>query len=243
MVARAERRLNDAFTLGATDGGIGVRNRYNSAINFDDPDDVLAILQRSIWRLLVDRLGLQQFLSISAAKQLDEQLRTGDLPPLTADNVVTMADGFRQQIPQMLEASVREVFDWLTPQARWHNYKTNSRFTVGRKVIVTRMVSLDSWSGWRVCYGGAEDHLSALENVFTSLDGKGCVTKTHYSAISTAIKAAPKAETCEGETPYFKFRGFRNGNLHITFKRPDLVKRFNQIAGGARLTPAETETP
>jgi hypothetical protein len=243
IIARAEKRLNDAFTLGDRFGGLSVHNRYNSAINFEEPDDVLSILQRSIWGLLVKRLGLQQFLSISAAAKLEEQLRKGDLPPLTAENVLAMAEGFRQQIPDMLRASVREVFEWLTPQRRYDTYKTNSPFKVGRKVIMTRMVSVDSWSGWRVNYGGAEDRLSALENVFTSLDGKGCVTKTHYSALSTAIKAQPKAETCEGETPYFKFRGFKNGNLHVTFKRLDLLKRFNQIAGGKRLRPESEETP
>lgn len=239
MVARAQRRLNDAFTLGEQGGGLGVHNRHNSAIDFDEPDDVLRVLQRSIWGLLVNRLGLQQFLSISAAAKLDEQLRSGDLPELTAENVLTMAEGFRQQIPKMLEESVAEVFHWLTPQDRWKPYKTNSRFTVGRKVILTRMINLSSWSGWQVNYGGAEDRLSAMENVFTSLDGKGMATKTYYSALSTLIKAQPKAETCEGATPYFKFRGFKNGNLHITFLRLDLLKRFNQIAGGKNLGPGE----
>lgn len=88
-------------------------------------------------------------------------------------------------------------------------------------------------------YGGPEERLSALENVFTSLDGRGSVTKNYYSAISTAIKAAPKAETCQGETPYFAFRGFRNGNLHLRIKRLDLLARFNRMAGGANLRPKE----
>jgi len=38
-----------------------------------------------------------------------------------------------------------------------------------------------------------------------------------------------------GETDYFAFRCFKNGNLHLIFKRPDLVRRLNQIAGGKRL--------
>ena len=45
--------------------------------------------------------------------------------------------------------------------------------------------------------------------------------------------------TGKGETPLFGFRVFRNGNLHIEFKRPDLLDRLNRIAGGARLRPGD----
>jgi hypothetical protein len=38
-----------------------------------------------------------------------------------------------------------------------------------------------------------------------------------------------------GETEYFAFRCFRNHNLHLRFKRPDLVAKINQIAGGNAL--------
>jgi len=40
-----------------------------------------------------------------------------------------------------------------------------------------------------------------------------------------------------GETPLFRFKAFRNQNVHLEFKRLDLLKRFNQIAGGRRLKP------
>lgn len=34
-----------------------------------------------------------------------------------------------------------------------------------------------------------------------------------------------------GETEYFKFKCYKNGNLHLEFKRSDLVDTLNQIAG------------
>jgi Domain of unknown function (DUF4942) len=34
---------------------------------------------------------------------------------------------------------------------------------------------------------------------------------------------------------YFKFKAHRNGTLHLTFKRPDLVAKLNAIAGGKSL--------
>jgi len=34
-----------------------------------------------------------------------------------------------------------------------------------------------------------------------------------------------------GETEYFKFKACKNGNLHLEFKRMDLVSKLNQLAG------------
>lgn len=76
--------------------------------------------------------------------------------------------------------------------------------------------------------------LRALENVFTALDGKGSITKTHNGEIIDAINRSTDGT---GETDYFRFRACRNRNLHLEFKRLDLLARLNQIAGGARLRP------
>lgn len=43
-----------------------------------------------------------------------------------------------------------------------------------------------------------------------------------------------------GETDLFAFRCCANGNLHLRFRRLDLLARFNQIAGGRRLRPQKT---
>jgi hypothetical protein len=234
MVLRAEERLRLAFKTSY----VSVSDNYDR-VRWDNPDDSLENVQRRLWGALVDGLEIRRFMSISAAEKLDRQLREDKMPPLTIANVLAMAQGFRQNLDEMLEESVADVFRRLTPQNDWKRLKTNSKFEVGRKVIMSGMIERD-WSGWGLRWGqysSAEAELRALENVFTALDGKGSITKAHYSAISMAIKAAPKAETCEGETPYFKFRGFRNGNLHITFLRPDLLARFNAIAGGRNLKP------
>jgi hypothetical protein len=75
-----------------------------------------------------------------------------------------------------------------------------------------------------------------LENVFTALDGNGQIAKRYNSVLEDAICSAPGGV---GETDYFNFKAHRNGNLHISFRRRDLLARFNQIAGGARLRPAK----
>lgn len=232
---RAEERLRVTFM---TDR-VSVHDAYDR-VRWDKPEDTLEHVERHLWGAIVDQIDVRRFMSISAAEALDRQLSREKMPRLTAENVFAMAEGFRGRMTEMLQESIDDVFRRLTPQGHWRKFKSNNKFEVGRRVILTGMVEFSSWSGWGVRFGGAEAELRAIENVFTSLDGHGSITKAYYSAISTAIKAAPKAETCQGETPYFKFRGWRNGNLHLTIKRLDLLRRFNALAGGRRLKPEGT---
>jgi len=237
-----ERMHQAELELNATFRYTHIRDCNNRSMSWDDPKDVLRHLHRDVWSGLIDRLGVRSMISISAAAQLEEQLQKGDMPPITIANVEAMAAGLLQQLPKMIEDAVVEVYDWIRPREeswRFKDYKTNqknARFEVGEKVILTGMVE----GGWAVSgrfqvghY--AEKYLTALENVFTSLDGKGQVHKGYRCDLSNEIS---KSDTGEAQTKYFAVRCYRNGNMHLTFREPELLARFNAIAGGKRLKPA-----
>ena len=238
LIARAERRLNEAFTMNSFHT-IRVGD-HHQRMNFADVESAVREARRGVWETLIERLELRRIMSIKEWEKLSNEVHKGhDVPDVTEENVRAMARQFRDQLPAMLQAAVIEVFEWLTPQAQWHAYKTNSRFEIGRKVVLS--YALDTWQGkvngaWKLSYSRAQ-HFNALENVFSSLDGKGSITKTHFSEIAEALRQIPAGAPCVGETPYFSFRGFLNGNLHLTFRRPDLLRKFNAIAGGRRLRP------
>ena len=88
---------------------------------------------------------------------------------------------------------------------------------------------------YRVAYGRSRDVLRAMDNVFHLLDGQGTV-KTTEGPLVDAINACP-VDVGEGETVYFRFKCYRNRNLHLEFKRMDLVQKLNAVAGGERLKP------
>ena len=227
VIAGAEKCLNDAFVLGS------YRSMRVSDRGYEDygkPDETIARLQRQAWGHLVERLELRRMMSVKAWTQLEQQLERGELPEITEANVQGVLAGFQSQLPDMLNDAVQEVFEWLRP--RRSEYKTNTEFEVGTKVILSNVVNLGWSKGFDVSHH-REAQLSALENVFSALDGRGQITKGYYSELSNAIKAADR--TGRGETDYFRFRVFKNGNLHIEFKRLDLLDRFNQLAGGKRL--------
>jgi len=83
----------------------------------------------------------------------------------------------------------------------------------------------------RVPSGDANRKLRALDRVFCLLDGKG-VPEGYSSPLIDAIETSQDGY---GETEYFCFRACKNRNLHLEFKRPDLVEQFNRVAGGGNI--------
>lgn len=235
----AEQRLNAAFVLGewATMHVSACGSAYRD--NFKDADQAIRLLARGAWRTIVQRFELRKFMSIKRWEQLDRAIDADQLPAITEDNVMGFLFGQLAQARDHLTEAVTEVFEWLRPgeRAGTSRLKTNSQLEVPSKVILGWVVGR-RWSG-----GGFEvnyqrrQHLVALENVFRALAGRGAIAG-YEPEIETAIKASPNGE---GETDLFRFRCCQNRNLHLTFKRADLLARFNQIAGGKRLRPAETE--
>lgn len=239
QIVAAEERVNAAFAPGERHHSIHV-SACGSALrdNFRDVEETIAIMTKAAWRRIVDRLELKRFMSIKRFDDMMRQLDEGKLPVITEENVMGFARSQLAQARDMLQEAVLEVFEWLRPRG-WTGagkLKTNGGVEVGQKAILPSVVSID-WGRWRVSYHYRQ-HLIALENVFNGLAGNGEICKANQSLLHTAIEAST---TGEGETDMFAFRACRNGNLHLSFKRPDLLTRFNQIAGGKRLRPAETE--
>lgn len=209
--------------------------RGHYSVSFDRPDDVIEMAERRIWSAIVERSGIRRILSDKRAKEIDEQLDRGPLPPLTMPNVQSWIASAQGSAETLLREKVAEVFNWLRPRS---DYKTNDKYVVGKRVVLEYMVErADPRWGWKpnVNYDKWQI-LTSLETLFTTMDGRGERTKGWKSDLHTAINAADP-ENPVGETTYFRFRACRNGNLHLEFRRPDLVAKLNQIAGGMTLRP------
>lgn len=205
----------------------------------------LVELEADAWRQIFEKLEVGRFLSVKRRDELEAMLQrkrgAPELPPLTVENAVSLLQGFHGQLDELLTESVGEVFERLRPRdgTKAARLKSNSQFEVGERVVLTGAVDLP-WMRTRAksCWSHAlshreEPYMAALERVFLSLDGKGSVTTHHRSEVGMRLREAPV-----GETPYFSFKACRNGNLHLRFKRLDLLARFNALAGGARLKPS-----
>ena len=211
-------------------------SRFEVALGYDgqrniDTDDMIKAMERRAWEALVDKLGIKNVMSVAKRKEFDEQVHTGELPPICEQTIAGILLGLAGQAKDFAKEAALEVFEILRPRGHWGGqYATNSAFRVGRRVILSWKVE-QAYGGFRVNYG-CEQTLTAIDGVFHLLDGKG-VMRENKGPLVAAINASDK--TGRGETAYFKFRCFKNRNLHIEFKNLELIKQLNFLAAGERV--------
>jgi Domain of unknown function (DUF4942) len=198
-------------------------------INLSEPAKMFDRMKRKAWRVLVDHLGVKNIMSVAKRKEFEQQLERGDLPEISEKTITGIILGLAGQARDFAKEAALEVFGILRPRAGWgREYKTNDAFRVGRRVILTWKVER-CWNAkqFRVCYN-SEQQITAIDGVFHILDGKG-IMREHKGPLVKAIEASPDGR---GDTDYFKFRCFKNRNLHLEMKRLDLVKQLNLLAAG-----------
>jgi hypothetical protein len=207
----------------------GVVDRNSTDVGNIASKAINASIKKDAWAVIVERMELRRLLSIQRRNELDSQIESGELPDLTDENVLALFETSAANVNVYLKEAVQEVFEFLRPPSS--QYKTNTEYELGKRVILTWQVE----KGWgrgsfRVNYH-REKYITALDNVFHMIDGKGAI-KTYHGPLYDAITDSPDGT---GKTDYFKFRCCLNGNLHLEFLKPELVAKLNAIAGGERL--------
>jgi hypothetical protein len=216
----------------------------NYKCDSDGIDSLMMEMRRHAWAVLIEKLDIYKIMSSKRAAELKDVLhnrwRRGEareqLPEITEETILSVLAGFVESAETYLQEKITEEFEFWRPGLNGHNrHKTNAQSDrVARKVIKGYMVrsSYSATTPFQPTYE-REPHLIALDSVFHALDGKGPL-KEHKGQLASAIIRSVDGA---GETDYFAFRCFQNGNLHLTFRRDDLLAKFNRIgsAGSNRV--------
>jgi hypothetical protein len=229
-------RLNAAFHAEGWGGGFTPSFSYDGDhyIPLDDEERLFAKMERRAWRVLIDKLGVKQIMSVKTREAFEKRLEKCELPPICRETIKAALLSLAGQAQTFAVEACKEVFDILRPRGPVSGeYATNKagKWAVGRKVILTWYVER-TWDGthFRTNYH-RDKELTAIDAVFHLLDGRG-IMRDNKGPLIRAIEAT---EDGRGETDYFKFRCFKNRNLHLEFKRLDLVQELNFQACGERV--------
>lgn len=181
-------------------------------------------VDRATWRHLLAVSGMERLMDQTAKKQFDEQLRD-DPPEVSADTCRATMQGLFADAPTIFLRGIAEAFSTLDRRFRSHD-----GFTIGSRIVLTRAFNEHgSWNYWH----DAQAKFRDVERTFYVMDKKQ--QPDRQSGILGVIDAArlgvfgPASFTVEDE--YFRVRAFKNGNLHVWFKRDDLLERVNQLLG------------
>jgi hypothetical protein len=232
LLADAEKRLRAAFgsSTGYTSFSVIERTCYWNCDRADEfTREQVKRLKIGAWERIIDAAGIRKLMSKQRAEELDRKLKVGEMPDVTVEEVWILLQAFTQNAAAIQDELFAEVYDFLRP-GTWDHYKTNKRYEIGRKVILSGMVD-SSWAGGFSVSYYHDSKFIRLDRVFHLLDGKG-IPSGYRSPLVDAIN------TCKGgagETEYFKFHCYQNRNLHLEFKRLDLLAEFNARCGGLTL--------
>lgn len=197
--------------------------------------ECLEHMRRRAWGMVVRLADIEKLMSLSDRAKLRKQLEDGtDLPALTVENVEAFISRTKNDLPNIMDRAIVEVFEALRPRHHEH-YKTNQKnaFKVGRRVIHEWSVDA-GWRGGRLSLRyGAEEFYQSLDTAFCLLDGK--LPPSYPGNALTAIREALARGDRAGECAYWKWRAFANGNMHLEFTRPDLLDRMNVIGGRGQM--------
>jgi len=188
-------------------------------------EDLTKQLDRSMWRAAFDHTGLMQLMDREEKRKFMDSCDHNP-PPFTMENVRTTFLSVAQQADTMFKRGLVNVFLGLSKD---HKSNTNEPFKVNERAVLcgmcqrnwrskTAMVNYHSW---------ASEKLNDIDRVFKTLDNQ----KHNPRSLENAVNAAfnDPANKNRYADSYYDIRGFMNGNMHIRFKRADLLEKANKL--------------
>ncbi|WNN51053.1 DUF4942 domain-containing protein [Hafnia alvei] len=180
-------------------------------------------LDRGIWRDLMKRSGMLSIMDVQAREQWYNSLEKEDIPAISEENILSTFEQLHQSKDDVFERGVINMFKGLS----W-DYKTNSPCHFGKKIIVTGLVKCDRW-GFGLSGGWQRDRLADLERMLMILDGKPIPDNRADVTRRLGDHIHENRHSNSYEDEIFKIKYFQKGTAHITFKRPELIDKLNDI--------------
>ncbi len=181
-------------------------------------------LDRSIWRDLMKRSGMLSLMDAQARDQWYRNLEGDNIPSISDESIYSTFKQLHRDKGEVFERGVINVFKSLS----W-DYKSNHPCKFGKKVIINGLVSYNQW-GFTLNHNYRRDQLADLERMLFLLEGKAIPdNRSDLTArLYEHIRANPQmAKVYQDE--YFSIKYFMKGSAHLTFKKPALMDKMNDI--------------
>jgi len=186
-------------------------------------DDLLGRVDADFWNALLEKSDIRNFVDSKTREKWDKDIADRKFPEFVPKNVAETFAALYAKRREMFGDSVVNVFKSLS----W-NYKTNRPRMFGKRLVLTYAVT--SYAPSRRISGvqyRAKNKLDDLDRVFRILDGKPVAGCEH--ALGNVLDHAIRDGAEKFGNEYFEFKWFLNGNLHVKFLQPDLVKAANAL--------------
>lgn len=214
--------------------------RYLESCSERNEDDFQAsmtkVVDQAIWDNLIHITGIERLMDAQARNEFRHQLRSSP-PEVTVENCMATIETLMLDARHIFLRGIANVFARLD-----RRFRTHDAFSIGSKIIFDMAFDqYGSWSGRR-----CDEYLRDVERTFHVIEGRE--QPERYAGIIGAIddqRKGYRAQSFEAQSEYFRAKAFKNGNLHVWFKRDDLVVEVNKLLAeyyGATLGDGSDET-
>jgi len=190
-------------------------------------------LQKSGWSFIFNKMNLYKYSTKGLRDDLNKFVEQQIHIPFTMKNIYKMLDVIIFTNDQRMDKAILEAFDNITlhHDENRHNvkgWKTNSHYLVGKKFILPNCVSPAKEYGF---INSSYNYLSSYKSgVIEDLEKALCfVSGDNYDKIKTIQSTINRNTYGEWyESHFFKYKSFKNGNMHFEFNTEDVWALFNQ---------------
>lgn len=199
---------------------ISSSSRYDS--RFNALDVLLADLKRNFWRDILHRLNFRPYVTADRWEQINKDIDAGNSPEPSLEAAFELLEAVSQNLGKEIRAKVAEAYKILTSgHERLKTNRKSNQAALGAKVVI-RFAYPDG--GTYPTPHGMETKLKSVEDAFYLLDGQKPPDGWASEIYSAIMHLCYHGGANSGKTKYFEWTYYKNGNLHLTFTRPDLVK-------------------
>jgi len=190
----------------------------------------------SAWRHVMKWINIESIMSAEDIKKMEERFspryytNNKDIPPFTLEEIQTIIFASVQNSDVIFRKSLTELWNFLTPG----KYNCYQKLVTDRKnadeiqpYVILHSCMEARYRTWSLNSYRDKD-IRQMDKVFHTLDGKKYDPSgpNLYNAITSSTLDVKSVES-----EYFQVKMYQNGNLHVRFKRLDLLKKVNEAIG------------
>jgi hypothetical protein len=203
-------------------------------------------MQKAGWKFIFDKLNLYKDVTSATRADINKFIEEKTNIPFTVKNIWQMLAIIAGTREQTMDRALVAAFDRITDQHednRHHvkGWKTNLHYLVGKKFILPNQVSPSKEYGYEnKCYRSLKNShdgiIADLEKALCYITGdiySDITGEDKWTVIAKGINTVHKSINNNlysdwYESHYFKYKAYKNGNMHFEWLDLELWGKFNQ---------------
>lgn len=190
-------------------------------------------LQKDGWKYILNKMDLGKYTTRGVREDINKFVEQQQEIPFTMKNIYRMFEIVIGTASQRMDKAILEVFERITEhhhENRHHvkGWKTNSHYLVNKKFILPSMISPAKEYGYTTTiYTSLRSSYDGIIPDFEkALIFNESLNFNEVETVNSSINRNTYGEWYESH--FFKYKGYKNGNMHFEFKDENVWTRFNQ---------------